>query len=182
MSILHLQLSAGRAKQVTRLLANDTARRIMDAVSQDSKSESELAKELGLPLSTVHYNVQKLQESGLLKSDEYTYSEKGKEVRHYILASDHVVITTKPFGSIPGLISGTTLALVAAAATFFLRRPQPQEEASMFMMDAAPEMAMRAADTAQVAAEPAIWPWILLGASAMLVGILIVMLVQRYRA
>lgn len=188
MGILHLELSAGRAKAVARLLANDTARRIMDAAADDSKSETELAKELSLPLSTVHYNVQKLQEAGLLSSDEYTYSEKGKEVRHYKVASDHVVITTKPMTGIPSIVGGTALALGVAATAFFSRRPvsaPPVEESMrMFAMDAAgSEAAMMAPDAAMaVAAEPTVWPWILAGAAAMLVGILIVALVQRYRA
>ncbi len=173
MSILHLELSADRAKKVAQLLGNDTARRIMDAVSDKSKSETALGKELGLPLSTVHYNVQRLQEAGLVRSDEYTYSEKGKEVRHYKLASEHVVISTRRLAEPPTILGGLVLTVAAAAITYFALRPptvQPMEAQITMAPVAAP------------AASTPVWPWVLLGAGAMLVGILIVSFLQRYRA
>lgn len=173
MSVLNISLSERSAKRVARLLANDTARRIMDAVSEESKSESLLAKELDIPLSTVHYNVQKLFEAGLLKSDEFTYSEKGKEVRHYALASEHIVISSKPSLPVAELLSGGVFALVFAAGVAFWSSLQAVQ------YDAAPRMMAESADAAAMSAPGAaasvgvIWPWVLVGALVFVAGALV---------
>lgn len=177
MSVLNLSLSETESKQVTRLLSNDTARKIMDAVSEDSKSESELAKELDMPLSTVHYNVQKLHKTGLLKSDEFTYSEKGKEVRHYALASEHIVITTKPSVPVTEILAGTGLAaLLAAGYAFFTQQPVMQESARMAADQGIEAVAMSAPAAAQ---QPAVWPWILAGALVAVLGVLAARYLRR---
>ena len=157
MSVLTISLSGRSAKEVTRLLANDTARRVMDAVADESKSESQLAKELDIPLSTVHYNVQKLFDAGLLKSEEFTYSEKGKEVRHYQLASEHIVISTKPVVPAAELISGG-LAAVLLAAGFALFSHSVDEPVAMRAMDSAAEGVALTAPVASSA--PVVWPFI----------------------
>ncbi len=180
MGILHLKLSGQNAKSVAQLIANDTARRIMDSVAEESKSESEVAKELSMPLSTVHYNIQKLVEAGLVKSDEYTYSQKGKEVRHYKLASQHVVITTNPLATLPAALTGLGLSVAVAAGIFFFGSTSPAAPPMAARMESDAMMMM--AESAPVAvSEPTIWPWILLGAGVMLAGILIATVIQRFR-
>lgn len=191
MSILHLELTNKKAKEVSQLLANDTARRIMDTVSEESKSESEIAKKLSIPLSTVHYNMQRLLAAGLVLSEEYTYSEKGKEVRHYKLKSQHVVITTAPLAALPQALTGLGLS-VAVAAMFFIntRLFSTQSEVAL-QAEVAPQAArMMMAESAPIAADqavqaatqqPALWPYILLGAVLTLVGIYVAYLIQRHR-
>lgn len=180
MDVLQLKLSAKNAKSVAQLLANDTARRIMDVIAEESKSESAVAKELGIPLSTVHYNIQKLVQAGLVHSEEFTYSEKGKEVRHYKLASQHVIITTHPLATLPAALTGLGLSVAVAAGIFFLRTPQDAPLAAMRAQ--ADAMTMSAEAVPAVAAQPAVWPWILLGAAVMLAGILLATFIMRYRA
>ena len=177
MGVLHLKLSAQNAKSVAQLIANDTARRIMDCISEESKSESAVAKELGVPLSTVHYNMQNLVDAGLVHSEEYTYSEKGKEVRHYKLASQHVVITTNPLASLPAALTGLGLSVAVAAAIFFFPTA-PQATPMMARMEADTMMAAEVF----VVSDPVVWPWILLGAGVMLAGILLATFIMRYRA
>lgn len=182
MSILQIELSGERARTVAKLLGNDTARRIMDAVAEESKSESELAKELEMPLSTVHYNVQKLHKAGLLKSEEYTYSEKGKEVRHYQLASEHVIITAKP-SNLAAAISGIVLTGIVAISFAFTRQEAAPQQAALVQRSAesTADMGVLAAEAAPVAQQPEIWPWILLGAAVMLVGMLVAQYVWNRR-
>lgn len=55
-------------------------------------TETEIAKAVKKPLSTIHYNMKALVAAKLVKSDEYHYSPKGKEVNHYRLANQYVVI------------------------------------------------------------------------------------------
>lgn len=190
MSILHLSLGSKKAKDVSTLLANDTARRIMDAVADESKSETKIAKELSIPLSTVHYNIGRLQDAGLVVSDEFTYSEKGKEVRHYKLASEHVVITAKPIANLASLLTGLGLS-IAVAATFFINsnlfgvtQNSAPKIAEMAAYDAVQEESTRlmaASAPMPMPADPVVWPYILLGAAAMLIGIGLWRLIERYR-
>ena len=180
MGIIHLQLSQGKAKRVAQLLANETSAKIMDSITKDSKPESQISKELKIPLSTVHHNIQQLREAGLVTSDEYTYSEKGKEVRHYKLASEHVVITTNPLAT-TALLSGLGLSLLVAAI-FYLQQPAVEETKMLAArsMDAAEGAMMAAAPVQEAISRPVVWPWILLGAGIMLAGILAVTLLQRF--
>lgn len=166
MSVLQLKLGQKEASRVAKLISNDTASTIMDALSEDSKSESELSKELDIPLSTIHYNVQKLVKAGILVSDEFTYSEKGKEIRHYRLASSHIVISTKPSAPISELVVGGSLAVViTAGVALFSQQDVAVMQAESMMMDSA--------RSATVAADPVVWPWILLGAGIVLAAVLI---------
>lgn len=176
MGVLRLSLGQSQASKVAKLLSNDTASKIMDALSADSKSESELAKELDIPLSTVHYNVQKLTKAGILSSDEFTYSEKGKEVRHYRLASEHIVITTKPSAPLPELATGGVLVGLVAAAVAYLAQstaPSATMSARTLVADSTMESAAMA-PVAEQTANPAVWPYVLLGAAVMFIGLLVV--------
>jgi DNA-binding transcriptional ArsR family regulator len=72
---------------------------------------------LNLPISTVHYNLQHLREGGLVESDEYHYSEKGKEVNHYKLANKYIIIAPKSVWGIKEKLRGILpVALVCVIA------------------------------------------------------------------
>jgi len=95
-SFLLVSLEEDKAKQLAQVLSNDTARKILNFLSKKEYiTESELAKELNMPLSTVHYNIQALLKAGLVNDDHYTYSEKGKQITHYTLANKYVIIAPK---------------------------------------------------------------------------------------
>jgi DNA-binding transcriptional ArsR family regulator len=92
-SFLLVSLNENKAKKLAEVISNNTCRKILDFMAEKKDvTESELAKELSIPISTVHYNMQALLEARLVKSDEYHYSEKGKEVSHYRLANQYVII------------------------------------------------------------------------------------------
>jgi len=91
-----LSLSDEDAKKLAKAISNATCQKIMDVLSKGPFTETELAKRLKLPLSTVHYSMKQLKRANLVDYDEFHYSEKGKEVTHYSLANRYVVITTGP--------------------------------------------------------------------------------------
>lgn len=176
MSVLRLSLSASRARKITHILSNETAVRIMDALDEESKSESVLSQELDIPLSTVHYNVQQLVSVGLLLSDEFTYSSKGKEVRHYRIASKYIVLSVKPSFPTAEVVSGSALALLLAfGITFFSQTSTPS--ASFDQLSSA-EM-VRVASEPIVSSSPAVWPWILVGALSVLLSFVVVWFILR---
>ena len=95
-AFLLVSLEEEKAKKLAQVITNDVCRRILDHLVKKEATETELSRALGVPISTVHYNIKQLVESGLVVAEEFHYSEKGREVNHYKLANKHIIITTKP--------------------------------------------------------------------------------------
>ncbi len=93
-SFLLVSLEESKAKQLAQIVSNDVCRRILDYLAAKGKeaTETEISKELRIPLSTVHYNLKQLLQSGIAKAEEFHYSEKGREVLHYSLANKYIII------------------------------------------------------------------------------------------
>jgi DNA-binding transcriptional ArsR family regulator len=91
-SFLVVSLKGGKAKKLAQVLANETSLKILDYLANRDSTEAELSKILSIPISTVHYNLKILQDSKMIKSDEYHYSDKGRMVNHYTLANKYILI------------------------------------------------------------------------------------------
>lgn len=116
-NFLLLSLEDAKVKKVSNVISNDSCRRILDNLSNKEATESELAEKLHIPMSTVHYNLQQLLETGLIDSKEFHYSEKGKEVSHYKLANKYIIIAPKKiFGMKEKLKTILPTALIASGA------------------------------------------------------------------
>ncbi|MBN2458542.1 helix-turn-helix transcriptional regulator [Candidatus Woesearchaeota archaeon] len=94
-NFIMLELEDKKTKKIANVVSNNSCRQILDHLADKEATETELAKTLGIPISTVHYNLQQLIETGLVIADEYHYSEKGKEVLHYKLANKYIIITPR---------------------------------------------------------------------------------------
>lgn len=92
---LLLSLKEDKAKKLAQVISNETSRKILDYLAEKEATETELAKALDIPISTVHYNLQAIMEGGLVIAEEFHYSEKGKEVLHYKLANKYIIIAPK---------------------------------------------------------------------------------------
>lgn len=90
--LLILPLNDKNSKKITQIISSDTARNILEAVASEPLSASEIAEKLGIPLSTVQYNLDKLNDAGLVKVERTKYSEKMKEVKIYAPQRKFVVI------------------------------------------------------------------------------------------
>jgi DNA-binding transcriptional ArsR family regulator len=143
-NVLVVQVGQEQATKLATVLANKNCQRIMDALSAKSATETEISAQLAIPLSTVHYNVQQLLKAGLVVSDTFHYSKKGKEVAHYKLTRKYIVITPTPVSLLPEL--SWVLPLFAGIAygywKFLPQAPQPMMadafEATTMMAKAAP--------------------------------------------
>jgi predicted transcriptional regulator len=90
---LMVSLEDAESKALAQVLSNDTSRGIMKYMTEhDKATESDIAEAMGIPLSTVHYNIQNLVKAGLVRAAEFHYSEKGKEVMHYTLSNKIIII------------------------------------------------------------------------------------------
>ena len=68
--------------KTAKVLSNKTAKKILDILDK-KKSTSQIAKELGLPLTTVDYNITQLEKAGLIKSGYYKWSKRGNKMKLY---------------------------------------------------------------------------------------------------
>jgi len=81
-----------KAKELGQIIANETTRKILNLLTKKNTNESEIAKELGIPISTVHYNIQQLLKAGLVKIKGFYYSPKGNKVNVYTLTRKLILI------------------------------------------------------------------------------------------
>ncbi|MFH1506139.1 MAG: helix-turn-helix domain-containing protein [archaeon] len=164
-SFLLLNLKEDKAKKLAQVISNETARKILDFLTKKEATESEIAKDLKIPISTVHYNLKHLKSSGLVIVDEFHYSAKGKEVDHYKLANKYIIITPKDtpaiakalrkFLPITGIVVGLSAAMYFANSIF--RATGGMQEKTLMMAPAADAfLAEETARAANSAVEPVV--------------------------
>src|SRR3989344_9558279 len=171
---LLLSLQEEQAKRLAQVISNDTSRKILDYLArQKDATETQMAKEVLLPLSTIHYNIQQLLQGRLIEAEEFHYSPKGKEVNHYRLANRYIIIApAATFGfrqRLRSVIPALLLALASTAAIRLLTRPA--ETAAAPLLAQAEAAALRMAPAAQSGPNAA-W-WFLFGAILTIVFFLI---------
>lgn len=155
-NFLMLDLDDAKTKKVANIVGNESCRKILNLLTERSYTESELAKELNIPISTIHYNLQQLIEGGLVVTDEFHYSDKGKEVNHYKLANKYIIIAPKkPYGikqKLRSILPALGIAALVSALIHFWTRMQTTEMTKA-MADTAQEVPRR---TFEKAAESAV--------------------------
>jgi DNA-binding transcriptional ArsR family regulator len=122
-NFLLVSLEESKAKKLAEVISNDTARKILDHLAKQDATESEISKELNIPISTVHYNLKQLQDANLVTVEEFHYSQKGKEVNHYKLANKYIIIAPKSEDNkfIEALKKIIPLTVITASVTFSLK-------------------------------------------------------------
>ena len=118
-SFLLVSLKEDKAKELAQVISNESCRKILDYLAdKEDSTETELAKKLNIPISTVHYNLKHLVKGGLVMVEEFHYSEKGREVNHYKLANKYIIIAPKTtYGikeKLKSILPVSLLALVGA--------------------------------------------------------------------
>jgi DNA-binding transcriptional ArsR family regulator len=163
------------AGKVAAALQNEKCRRILDHLgTTKDATETELAEALKIPLSTVHYTMKVLAEANLVHNDVYSYSSRGKQVTHYRLNRNPIVIVQEE-AQLEGLKALVPAALVAAgvgiayhlatrapvmdaaiasapAADVAIMATGIADEAALRTMEAAPELLAKGADVAAFSA------------------------------
>src|SRR3989339_689756 len=92
---LMISLEEDKSKELAQIISNPTARKLLDFLSEKDYCESDIAKKLNLPISTVHYNIQALLKNNLVEEKDFVWSEKGKKVNLYGLANKLIIIAPK---------------------------------------------------------------------------------------
>jgi DNA-binding transcriptional ArsR family regulator len=110
-----IDLDDPRSDAVAEAITNKTCKKILSMLADEEMSASDLAKELGLPLNTVGYNLEKLVRAGLIeRSSSFFWSSKGKKIERYRVSNKRIVISPKIMvrGVLPTIIIAGILALI----------------------------------------------------------------------
>ncbi|MFO8015616.1 MAG: helix-turn-helix domain-containing protein [Candidatus Woesearchaeota archaeon] len=175
-----VSLEEDKAKKLAQVISNNTCRKILDHLAGRKATESELARDLEVPISTVHYNLKHLLANKLVEAEEFHYSEKGKEVLHYSLSNKYVIIAPKDASEgikeklksiigavasvgfvalavqyLPGLISSLSIGSKALASEAEQASSGTGAEAGVMAMEKSAEAAPAMADAAGAAGESA---------------------------
>jgi len=174
-NFLLVDLEDSKTKKLANTITSDTSRKILNCLADKDEAEAKIGEKLGLPISTVHYHLQKLQEAGLVTVEEFHYSQKGREVNHYKLANKYIIIAPKKIQGLKEKLKGILpvgLIVLGISAVIELLS---KTSSSSLVMEAAPKMAESyAADSAMmltaptaistgVSSGPSIALWFLLG-------------------
>lgn len=186
---INIDLNDPRSGKIAEVLTNKTAKKILELLSENEMSASEIADKLKLPLNTIGYNLDNLIKSGLIeKVSGFLWSSKGKKIEKYKLSNKKIVISPRNIagGIIPAILGSVILAgLVKYFNSGSIVQQEVITSGSEKMMDSsisavAGEIAPQVVNNIPNSVE--VWPWFLLGAfSALLLYLLINILNERRR-
>jgi DNA-binding transcriptional ArsR family regulator len=142
------------SKKVTQALSNDKALKMLEILADKPMSATSLSEKMGLPLTTIKYNLDSLIEADLIKVKETKWSQKGREVKIYEPVQKLIVVVpgtknvdrTSIMGILKKYMALFIAAIFAASGIEYLTRkmglspspeyyPLPLEEASRKYME-----------------------------------------------
>ncbi len=189
-NFLLVDLNEPKTKKLAETITSDTSRKILNHLAEKEETEANIAKMLDLPISTVHYHLQKLQEAHLITAKEFHYSQKGREVLHYKLANKYIIIAPQHVSGLKeklkGILPTVIVALGISAIIKFIQSSSqavPAMEAiESVTADAAPQFAMKAAEIIpQAVTQPDIALWFLVGSfTALLIYVIVELIKEKF--
>jgi len=167
---LMFDIEDDNVKSLSEVLGSKSCKKILDFLADQDASETDIAKELDMPVNTVEYNLKKLVRVGLVeKAKEFFWSVKGKKIPMYRLSNKHILISPKTknlkkiLALIPSLlISGIAAVLIRQSFLGQTARKTTAPLVEDFIAPAA-EAGEAIVETVPMAA-PNLWLWFLGGA------------------
>ena len=147
-----------------------------------------------MPISTVHYHLQKLTEAKLVEIQEFHYSVKGREVNHYQLANKYIIIAPGKVSGLKQKLKGLLPAALAAAgisAVIKVIQSNNLSSTAKIAAEAGPEIARALDSTVQpaqstleaslptIALAPDLALWFLIGSIAALALYLLIEIIRE---
>ena len=90
-----VNLEDTKSKELAQVISSDTARKILNILSDKPYSETDIAQKLNIPLTTAHYNIQHLLKAEVIVIKDFLWSEKGKKIQLYQLSNKLIIIAPK---------------------------------------------------------------------------------------
>lgn len=181
MKLKIIESSSDEAKKYAEVLQNKTCQKILDSI-QEPSSPSQIAKKLQIPINTVTYNLAKLEKLGFVSDTHYSYSGKGKQVKHFQATQQNVIITPQR-ASIQELLTQIVpvfaVGLIGWWITMFANQPSTPMYAADSTMEAAP-LALRAAEPVAPVAQSVGLEWYILLGTGLAIATLVLIWLIRY--
>lgn len=164
-TLLILPLNDTSSKKISQVIASDTARSILEVLAAAPRSASELAAELGIPLTTVHYNLENLCDAGLVRVARTRYSRKMKTVKLYEPQRKIVVIApaktskSEVIAALKRYVLVLASALIGSGAIELLARRMRSaaEGAALRSVPGAPEKVGTGVEGFDFSTHPGLW-------------------------
>lgn len=172
-----LSLDDKKSKDIANVLSNESCRKILDFLAEHSSSESDIAKSLNLPASTINYNIKLLQKSNLVEVKDFFWSEKGNKVNVYQAAKKFIVIApkgSKLTSQLKNIVPVALISLIASGLLYFYKRSPQIVGEKMLAQGAAREVALYPV----AYSEPNLAFWFLSGAIFSIVIYIIYILIR----
>jgi DNA-binding transcriptional ArsR family regulator len=116
-----LNLEDEKSAKIAEIMSNKSCKKILSLLAEKELSESDIAREIGLPINTADYNIKKLMEGGLVeKAKAHFWSVKGKKIPVYKLSNKYIVIAPKSMKS-SALKTFLPVVLIVGIAAFIIR-------------------------------------------------------------
>lgn len=96
---ISIDLNDPRMKHLSEVLGNESCKKILNLLAENEWTETEIARELKMPLNSVDYNIKKLVNAGLIESSSYWWSVKGKKMPSYKVSNKKIIISPRKIGS-----------------------------------------------------------------------------------
>jgi ArsR family transcriptional regulator len=90
-NLLVLPLS-GDSRKLVRALSNETSLKILEILGKKSMSAGDLSESLDMRLNTLKYNLDSLEESGLISVQQIKWSRKGRKIKVYAAVEQLIVL------------------------------------------------------------------------------------------
>lgn len=189
--IISIDLDDPRTGKIAEAISNKTSKAILGLLAEREMSGGDIAKELGIPLNTVGYNINKLVESGLIEKNKgFFWSSKGKKIEKYRASNRKIVIS--PRNMIKGILPAIIFSGIIAVG---IKVSQEMKVKSVLMADRGVDLfessqqVLKAAPTSTGSSEFIIsiaqnnWLWFLAGALfSLLIFLVWNYLLNRFKA
>ncbi len=80
------------SRRLARTLSNETSLKVLEILGKKSMSAGDLSEALGMRLNTLKYNLDGLEESGLISVQQVKWSRKGRKIKVYAAVDQLIVL------------------------------------------------------------------------------------------
>jgi DNA-binding transcriptional ArsR family regulator len=181
---LNLELGDPRLKEISEVLGNKKCKKILDLLSEEELTISDISEKLNIPMNTAQYNIQKLVKTGLIETNDYFWSLRKKKMPRYTVSNKKILISPKKFSRKIAIVSSFVITGLISLIIKNLGIGTKQEEvfskqdAAILTLNQAETLATNTGASASSVMQP--WMWFLLGCwLALLIGILTVTIIER---
>lgn len=115
-----LEQGSPEALKVAKAMSSATASTLLNLLSEGPMTATNLADRTDIPLTTIKYHLENLQDAGLIEVADVRWSEKGRQMKRYRVIQKDIIITPKKTTPVKKMVERYGIAagvLTACCAT-----------------------------------------------------------------